>query len=71
MAAAVYLTVDRRDCDGRLQLSIGTDDGGYRIAGPKYNGAGKTLLRHKITERDANEIRSYLKSVSPNQTKSE
>lgn len=34
---------------------------GYRIAGPKYDGRGKTLLKHFVTERDVAEIIGYLK----------
>lgn len=61
-----YISVDRRGIDGALQVSIGVedDDGGghgYRIAGPKYDGHGKTLVKHYITERDAREIAGYLK----------
>lgn len=62
--AKVYLSIDRRG-DGALQLSINveTDGGGghgYRIAGPKYDGTGQTLIKHYLTERDISEIRSYL-----------
>lgn len=65
MTKRTYLSVNRRDCDGALQISIGTenDDGssvGYRIAGPKYDGHGKTLLKHFITARDVAEIKEYL-----------
>jgi hypothetical protein len=64
MAARAYISVDRRDCDGGLQISIGSEDAtggtGYRIAGPKYDGRGKTLLKHFITERDVREIKGYL-----------
>lgn len=61
-----YISVDRRGYDGALQISIGTEDEdgssiGYRIAGPKYDGHGKTLLKHFITERDVFEIKEYLK----------
>ncbi len=61
---AVYLSVDIRD-DGAVQLSIGDDGGGYRIAGPKYDGTGKTILRRTLTPRDRDEIRSYLRRVQP------
>jgi hypothetical protein len=65
---AIYISVDRRTYDGTLQISIGQqdDDGGghgYRIAGPKYDGSGKTLLRHVITARDKEQIISYLRQV--------
>ena len=64
----VYLAVDRRQCDGAIQLQIGVrdEDGGghgYRIAGPKYNGDGHNLLWHQLTERDIDVIRSYLRTA--------
>jgi hypothetical protein len=64
-----YISVDRRECDGGLQISIGheDDDGGgqgYRIAGPKYDGRGTTLLKHYITDRDVSEIKGYLEPKS-------
>lgn len=59
----VFLTIDKRARDGALQISIGTEDGGYRIAGPKYDGIGTTLLRHEITPTEAKEINAYLKKV--------
>ncbi len=59
---AVYLSVDIRD-DGAVQLSIWDDDGGYRIAGPKYDGKGRTVLKRSITLRDRDEILSYLRRV--------
>lgn len=67
MAKRPFISVDRRECDGALQIAIAIedDDGsshGYRIAGPKYDGRGKTLLKHYISERDVSEIRSYLAS---------
>lgn len=57
---AIFFTVDRRG-DGALQLSINDNDSGYRLAGPKYDGTGKVLLRHEITERDREELLSYLR----------
>lgn len=66
MARRTYLSVDRRECDGGIQISIGAEDAdgsghGYRMAGPKYDGRGKTLLKHYTTERDAREIEGYLR----------
>jgi hypothetical protein len=66
MAKRTYISVDRRECDGGLQISIGSEDEdgggtGYRIAGPKYDGRGKTLLKHYVTERDVREIEGYLR----------
>jgi len=64
----VYISIDQRS-DGQLQIGINKEDPdggghGYRIAGPKYDGSGKTLLKHKITKRDVDEIRSYLRAVA-------
>lgn len=61
----VYISVDRRTVDGALQISIGVqgDDGnghGFRIAGPKYDGRGTTLLKHFLSDRDKREIAEYL-----------
>ena len=51
---------------GGLQLSIEDATGsGFRIAGPKFNGSGTVLQKHKISERDAKEIRSYLDRAFP------
>jgi len=68
MANKIVLTVDRRAFDGALQVSISKADDneaghGYRIAGPKYDGNGEQLLRHVLTKRDAENIRSYLRCV--------
>ena len=64
----IYISVDKRSYDGALQVSIGKsdDDGGghgYRIAGPKYDGSGKQLLCHTLTQRDKEEIISYLNEI--------
>lgn len=66
--ARTYISVDRREFDGAIQVSIGIEDEdggghGYRIAGPKYDGRGKTLLKHFITERDVAEIRGYIRKA--------
>jgi hypothetical protein len=66
----VALNVSRDGRTGGLQLSIDQecDNGtghGYRIAGPKFNGSGENLLKHRLTERDADEIRVYLDSAFP------
>ena len=61
--AEIYLTVDRDEITGGTQISINDDNGGYRIAGPKYCGMSKTIKRHVLTKRDVEEIRSYLKQV--------
>lgn len=59
-----YISVDRRKIDGTLQVSIGKENGtGYRIAGPKYDGNGETLLKVFLSEAEKKEIRSYLRSA--------
>lgn len=45
------------------QISIGDSDSGYRIAGGKYDGMGREILRLKLTKRDAEEIRRYLDRI--------
>jgi hypothetical protein len=60
----IYFSIDRRSRDGALQLSINDDNTGYRIAGPKYDGNGQSLIRHELTPNDVDEIRSYLNKVS-------
>jgi hypothetical protein len=73
MTNKVYFTVDRRAVDGAMQLSINVDsaDGGghgYRIAGPKYDGNGKVVLRHELSDRDVSELRRYLALSRPHQS---
>lgn len=63
--ANIYLCVDRDGWTGGYQLSIDDDNGGFRIAGPKYNGSSKRLIHHRITERDVHRIREYLDKVKP------
>ncbi len=60
---AAYISVDRDKLTGGIQISIGDDSGGYRIAGPKYCGSGESLKRHVLTKRDADEIRHYLDRI--------
>ncbi len=59
----VFITVDKRERDGAIQVSIERNGVGYRIAGPKYDGAGQNLLRKPLTRRDVEEIRWYLERV--------
>ena len=59
----VYLSIDQTP-EGGIQLSINADGAGYRICGPKYDGRSKTIGRHKVTERDVQELRSYLRKVT-------
>lgn len=62
----IYLCVDRDGWTGGYQLAIDDDAGtGFRISGPKYNGSSKRVIRHKLTERDANNIRAYLDKIAP------
>jgi len=59
----VYLNVDM--AHEHIQLSIDCNGIGYRLAGPKYDGTSKRLLRHKLDRRDVEEIRRYLRQVRP------
>lgn len=62
----VELHVDKDGWTGGLQLNIcHPKSGGYRIAGPKYNGSSTNVLMYRLTERDANEIRRYLDESFP------
>lgn len=62
----VQLQVDRDGWTGDIQLNIGNPQGGgYRIAGPKYNGSSENILTVTLTERDAKEIRAYLDASFP------
>lgn len=58
-----YLSVDKDNLTGGIQISINDGDGGYRIAGPKYCGTSETLKTHVLTEQDVWEIRRYLRRV--------
>jgi predicted metalloendopeptidase len=59
----VYISVDQRAADGAIQVSIGFEGShGYRIAGPKYDGNGQTLLKVFLSEGEKKEIRAYLRS---------
>lgn len=60
---SVYFSIDISS-EGSLQLSIDDGNGGYRICGPKYNGGSRTIRRHKITPRDVEEIRAYLRRAA-------
>lgn len=59
-AKDVFLTVDRDGWTKGIQISIGTADSGYRIAGPKYNGSSASLVNHRLSERDIREIQTFL-----------
>ncbi len=63
---AVELQVDRDGRTGGLQLSIGNPKGGgFRLAGPKYNGSSTNLMTVALNERSAREIRAYLDACFP------
>jgi len=62
---AIYFSLDKDKVTNGFQLSIEDGSGGYRIAGPKYNGSSKNLQRHEITKYDAEKIRSYLDKAFP------
>lgn len=70
MADRLTLEVSRDGWTKGLQLSINQRDekglgSGYRLAGPKFNGSGETLLTRTLTEEDAKEIRTYLDAMFP------
>ena len=48
---------------GIAQLSIENDVGGYRIAGGKFDGGGRSAFKAPITARAAREIEHYLTQV--------
>lgn len=63
---SAFFTLYKDGWTGGLQLAIEDSTGsGFRIAGPKFNGSGKALQKHEISERDAKEIRSYLDHAFP------
>ena len=65
-AGSAFFALYKDGWTGGLQLAIeDTNGSGFRIAGPKFNGSGKPLQKHKISERDAKEIRSYLDRAFP------
>jgi hypothetical protein len=70
MTDKITLDVCKDGLTGKLQLSINKLDengtgGGYRLAGPKFNGSSKPLLETELDQRDADEIRAYLDAVFP------
>lgn len=67
---ALDLCVDVDAWTKGAQVSINYRDStgggyGYRLAGPKYNGSSTSLVKHRLTERDATELRRYLDKVFP------
>ncbi|MFJ1993027.1 hypothetical protein [Streptomyces asiaticus] len=67
---SIVIDVCKDGWTGGLQLGIAQLDEsgrgfGYRIAGPKYNGSSKPLIKHTLDERDAKKIRDFLRAVFP------
>lgn len=54
-----------RNSIGQYQASINDEDGGFRIAGGKYDGRGTVLLEKELSARDAEQIRHYLDAAFP------
>lgn len=55
------IAIEERDAKGN-----GT---GTRLAGPKYSGTGRNIMRAYLDERAANDIRRYLDEHFPAQPK--
>jgi hypothetical protein len=64
-APVVVIEVHRCNQTGSIQISIGDEHGGYRIAGLKFLGDSELLQRRRLTVRDRDEIRRYLDQVRP------
>lgn len=65
---SAYLNV--YECGGTVQLAImkenvGGPQGGYRIAGPSFNGDSELLLRKKLNAGNAEDIRHVLDAAFP------
>ncbi|HEV2346425.1 MAG TPA: hypothetical protein VGS97_20165 [Actinocrinis sp.] len=65
MPDRIVLEVYKDGLTGQLQLSISKLDennrgSGYRLVGPKFNGASELMLEHTLDQQDAGEIRWYL-----------
>lgn len=62
--SGVFLSVDRDGWTKGIQLSIDyADAGGYRVAGPKFNGSSTRMLRHQLSERDCDELERAVKTA--------
>lgn len=48
---------------GGYQLSIADDDGGYRLAGPKFTGNSSPIVTRALTERDMQVLEAYIKKA--------
>ena len=60
--AKVYISVGFNGIE-QPQISIGDETSGFRIAGGKYDGMGREILRSNLTKRDADSIRQYLDRI--------
>jgi hypothetical protein len=70
---SLVFEVSKDGWTGGLQLGISELDEnggghGFRLAGPKFNGSSKMLLKYEVTERDADEIRKLLDVKFPART---
>ena len=70
MTDRLTIEVHRDGLTGKLQLAIHQTDengagNGYRLAGPKFNGTGETVLTATLDADDAAEIRRYLDAAFP------
>jgi len=63
MTDEIALTVCRDELTGGMQLEIGDERGGFRIAGPKFSGNSVVLFRAPLDDRARREIRRYLDKV--------
>ena len=57
---AVYISVYRDGLTGGVQLSIDDEDGGFRLAGPKFSGNSSPLIRCELDLRTCNELEHYI-----------
>ena len=57
---AVYLVVSVDGWTNGIQLSVNDEGGGFRLAGPKFNGSQKTLLKWVLDERGCAELEAYI-----------
>lgn len=65
-AVICEIRVDKDGWTGNLQVNICVpESGGYRLAGPKYNGSSENLLKRRLNQRDADTIRSMLDEAFP------
>ena len=62
---SVFIEVDKDNRTGLIQVSIGDNSTGYRLAGPKYSGNSVSLHRQEMSQRDATEIRQLLDAAFP------